>query len=85
MKGKRSDIAADVGKLPQRAALFLHRIRKNGAPVVIQSPPWDQATLEERFNRGPHQLANEHIEFLGEEVLDFLRKGYWMLVPHEEG
>jgi hypothetical protein len=84
MRGKRSDITADVGNLPHRAAPYLHRIGKHGAPVVLQSPPWDAPTLDARFARGPHQSAHDHVEFLGEEFLDFLRKGYWMLVEYDD-
>jgi hypothetical protein len=62
----------------------MERIRKNGAPVILSSAPWSQETKKERFARGPHNLAHEFVEFLGVEFLDFLKKGYWMLLPYED-
>jgi hypothetical protein len=61
----------------------MERIRRNGAPVILSSAPWSEETKQERFDRGPHNSANEFVEFLGGEYLDFLKKGYWMLLPHE--
>jgi hypothetical protein len=60
----------------------MERIRRNGAPVILSSAPWSEETKQERFDRGPHKSANEFVEFLGVEYLDFLKKGYWMLLPH---
>jgi hypothetical protein len=52
--------------------------------VVLSSAPWSQELRDERFARGPHQSANEHLEFLGTEFLDFCQKGYWMVMPYED-
>jgi hypothetical protein len=44
-------------------------------------------TFEEkdsRMKRGPHQSAQAHIEFLREEMLDFIKKGFWLLLPYSE-
>jgi hypothetical protein len=30
---------------------------------------------------GPHKSAVEHMEFLWEELLDFVQKGFWMILP----
>jgi hypothetical protein len=70
--------------LPHRAGPYLERISRNGAPVVLMSPPWDMETKDQRFARGPHKSALEHVEFLGTEFLDFVQKGYWMLIPYDD-
>ena len=36
------------------------------------------------MKRGPHKSAQEHIEFLREEMLDFIKKGFWLLLPYVE-
>jgi hypothetical protein len=63
---------------------MLDRIRRNGAPVVLSSAPWSAEIKQERYERGPHKSAHEYVEFLGTEFLDFLKKGYWMLLPYTE-
>jgi hypothetical protein len=55
------------------AAPLMEQIRRNG-----------KETKQERFARGPHSLAQEFVEFLVAEFLDFLKKGYWMLLPYED-
>jgi hypothetical protein len=52
--------------------------------VILSTAPWSTKTKQERYERGPHQSAHEFVEFLGTEFLDFLKKGYWMLLPYDE-
>jgi hypothetical protein len=61
----------------------MERIRRNGAPVISTSAPWSAKTKQERFTQRPHKSANEYVNFLGTEFLDFLKKGYWMLLTYE--
>ena len=61
----------------------MERVHKNGALVILSSAPWSEETKKERFIRGPHKSAHEYVNFLGVKFLDFLRKGYWMLLPHD--
>jgi hypothetical protein len=53
-------------------------------PVVLATEPWTGPLKDERFQRGPHKSAEEHIEFLQEEYLDFCQKGFWMLLPYDQ-
>jgi hypothetical protein len=62
----------------------MESIRRNGAPVILSSAPWSEETKKERFARGPHNSAHEFVEFLGAEFLDFVKKGYWMLLPYKD-
>jgi hypothetical protein len=82
MRG-RSDISTNVKGLPHKAAARLDRIRRQGVPVVLQSAPWPKPLIRERFERGPHRSALEHIEFLAEEFVEFASKGFWMLLPYD--
>jgi hypothetical protein len=36
------------------------------------------------MKRGPHKSARDYIEFLREEMLDFIKKGFWLLLPYAE-
>jgi hypothetical protein len=58
MRGERSDITAKVVQLAHQAAPYLDRIDKNGAPIVLQSSPWDAQTIKEQVMRGPHRLVS---------------------------
>lgn len=82
MRG-RSDLHPDIGSLPHKAAPLLDRIRRNGAPAVMQSAPWTAELLDERMERGCHQSAHGSEEFVMEEFLDFCQKGFWMVLPYE--
>ena len=79
----RSNLHPQVRELNHPAASLLDRMRRNGVPVVIKSPPWTPSLKQARFTRGPHKSAHDHAEFLASEFLDFCRKGYWMLLPYE--
>ena len=83
MRG-RSDIPEDIGSLPHKAAPLLARLRLHGAPVVLASAPWSPELLHKRFKRGPHKSADDYAEFLQEEFLEFVQKGFWMLLPWED-
>ena len=84
LRMRRSDIPCDVPQLQHTAAPRLDRIRRNGVPVVLKNDPWTPEILEERCHRGPHKSAFEYQEFLREEFLDFVRKGFWMVLPYSK-
>jgi hypothetical protein len=52
--------------------------------VVLATAPWDERLLKQRFQRGPYKSADEHSKFLQEEFLEFVQKGFWMLLPYED-
>jgi hypothetical protein len=81
MRGQ-NNIPLDIAHLPHPAAPLLDRIRRTGVPVVLSSTPWSRSTLDERLMRGAHQSATDYTAFLHEEFLDFVQKGFWMLLPH---
>ena len=68
-------MADGVGKILHKAARLLDYLRRNGAGVVMQTPPWTAAL------RGSHKSARDHAEFMCEELLEFCAQGYWLVLP----
>jgi hypothetical protein len=77
----KSDFGNNVKNIKHESARCLHHIKKRGANVVLQTPPWSIKRLEETIKRGPHKSSEEHAEFLREELLDFVQKGFWTMLP----
>ena len=78
---KRSNFNPQVRRLRHKAARLLDHLHKRGANVTLATPPWDNDRLEATLERGPHKSAAEYVEFLREELLDFVQKGFWMILP----
>lgn len=78
----RPNLAPCVQNLPHPAAHLLHRLRVSGAPITLKSAPWSLPRRDEAIQRGPHQSANSHTEFLREEMADLIRQGYWITLPY---
>ena len=83
MRG-RSNITADVKTLPHRAARLLDHLGRRGASVPMRTAPWSRERCEAAVARGPHQSSQGEREFVAEEMLDFVRQGYWVVIPYEE-
>jgi hypothetical protein len=78
----RGDIKVRGAARQHPAAGMIERMGRIGVPVNLQTPPWSQAELDERVRRGPHQSCMAHLDFLRQELLDFVRKGFWILLPY---
>jgi hypothetical protein len=76
----RSNFNPGVGKTCHKAARFLEHLRKRGANVTLMTPPWDKLRVDEMTKRGPHKSAVVYAEFLQEELLDFVQKGFWLVL-----
>ena len=63
------------------AAPLLLRLQQQGAPAVLKSKPWSAKVLASRLRRGSHQSCQDHLAFLREELLDFMKKGFWLVLP----
>ena len=81
MRRSRSDFHPGVSKLPHPAARYLNHLRLRGAKVAMHRGHLKPHQRKERLRRGPHKSAHEYVEFLRGELLDFVRKGFWMVVP----
>ena len=79
-----SNITGSVGTLPHRAARLLQHLRRRGAGVPLRTAPWTRSQCDAAVQRGPHQSSQGEREFVAEEMLDFCRQGYWIVVPYEE-
>jgi hypothetical protein len=78
----RSDFHPKVKLLNHKAAMLLEHLRVQGAGVTLSTPPWSNERREETLLRGPHKSAGEHADFLREEMLDFVKKGFWLVLPY---
>jgi hypothetical protein len=63
------------------AAPLLQRMAKHGVPAVMTTAPWSLPTLKQRAKRGPHKSCEDHLDFLRGEILEFVEKGYWIVLP----
>ena len=78
----RGDLQISASALKHHpAAHYLHRLQRHGAPAVLKTKPWSQSTLKARIKRGSHQSCQAHLQFLREELLDFMKKGFWLVLP----
>ena len=80
----RTQMADGVGNIPHKAARLLDYLRRKGAGVVMQTPPWTAAQIHHAALRGSHKSAREHAEFVCEELLEFCAQGYWLALPLSE-
>ena len=61
---------------------MLMQFERNGVPVALSSAPLDDKLKKQRAARGPHKSCRDHLEFLREELLDYVEKGFWILLPY---
>ena len=61
---------------------LLQAMARGGVPVKMTSTSWTTAELDARAQRGSHQSCQAHIEFVREEMAEFVKKGYWLVLPY---
>ena len=66
------------------AGPLLRHLAYHGAPVVSTTEPWSDEDIEKKIRRGSHQSCKDHLDFLREEMLEFVQKGFWVLLPYTE-
>ena len=49
---------------------------------MSKMPPWSESDLEYRLSRGSHKSCDEHLDFLRGEMLEFVQKGFWTVLPY---
>ena len=76
-----SDISPHVQHLPHKAGRLLNHLRRRGAPVPLQTPPWSSQRVHQAVQRGPHKSARDHIAFVCSEIQDFCNQGFWAVLP----
>jgi hypothetical protein len=75
------DFHPDIKHLPHRVAHLLDTLRRSGATVGMKTEPWSQQRKEEALQRGSHQSALLHTDFLCDEFVDMIHKRQWVLLP----
>ena len=75
------DVLPQHGGKQHTALVLLSSHAKNGVPVVTSAAPWSKKLLAQRVKQGSHQSCKEHKPFLREEMLDFVNKGFFTLLP----
>ena len=81
MRGARGDFHPNVGSISHPAASLMDTLRTVGAKADMRAPPWTKGRKKSALERGPHQSAKEHIEFLRQEFTDMINKGQWAMLP----
>jgi hypothetical protein len=61
---------------------LLEHVGEHGVPVRMKTEPWPQDLKDKRFNRGSHKSCEGHLDFLREEILEFVEKGCCTLLPY---
>ena len=66
---------------PAYRLLMLHKHR--GVPPKVSKPHLVPRALPSQaaLDRGPHKSCTDHIDFLGEEIVDKVKKGQWVVLP----
>ena len=77
-------LSPDLEDLPHPAAPLLVEMRDDGVAVNLKGPDWTTGELQERLERGPHKSATEYAEFVRDEMADFVKKGYWVVLPFDK-
>ena len=71
-----------VERIPHEASRLLNHLRRRGAAVPMATPPWGTARCDEAVRRGSYQSAHLDRQFVFEEMMDFCRQGYWIVLPY---
>ena len=62
---------------------LLRQWRDRGVPVNTESEPWSYEQKDSCIQRGCHQSANEHSDFLREEMAEFIENRFWVVLPYD--
>jgi hypothetical protein len=77
-----SDINVRANTLRHLAAPLLKHLRQQGAQAPMTTAPWSDKRLAATIARGPHKSAFNHVDFLGQELMEFILKGQWVVLPY---
>jgi hypothetical protein len=76
------DVKNQGGVFPHPALGLLKSFQRTGVPVVMSTSPWSTKRRTRHVRRGPHKSCLAHLGFIRTEMLDFVKKGYWMVLPY---
>ena len=78
----KSNITPGIRQLPHKASRLLQHLRLRGAGVLTTTVPWELHQRDAAVARGSHKSAQHDREFVLEEMLDFCKQGYWIVLPY---
>jgi hypothetical protein len=78
-----SNITPSAKHVPHKAARLLGHLGSRGASVTMHTPPWSAERKDEAYHRGPHKSSQGERAFVSEEMIDFCRQGYWLVLPYD--
>jgi hypothetical protein len=61
---------------------LLKHLSTKGAPAIMSTPPWELKQLDERMKQGSHKSCDDNRDFLRTEILDFVKKNFWTVLPY---
>jgi hypothetical protein len=76
------DVKMEGDLFPHPALGLLKSLQRTGVPVVMSTGPWSSKRRTKHVRRGPHKSCLSHLGFIRTEMLDFVKKGYWMVLPY---
>jgi hypothetical protein len=76
-----SYLAPDLDSINHSTRDYLQHLRDQGVRVPLDNPPWSTNTLDACALRGPHPSANLFKGFLHDEMADFIKAGFWVVLP----
>jgi len=80
---QQKSINPAISLIPHPAAPFLAPLARHGVPAPSAAPPWPTAYQDAAVARGPHPSAShQHTSFLLEDMFDYVRMGYWLVLPY---
>ena len=80
----RSDITETVGQIMHPAAAILDELRQTGATVALSELPLTIEQIENAVRYGGHKSCHRDLPFLSKELVDFVRKGFFLVVRYTD-
>ena len=78
-----SYLSSEIDDLPHPAAPLLRQWRDEGIPARSSGPRWTVEQRDDCVQRGCHKSANEHRDFIREEMAGFIGDRFLMVLPYE--
>jgi hypothetical protein len=81
MRQSRGDISS-LDKLRHPARRLLQQYKHRGAPIILRTAPWTPKQCADSINRGLHNSAYDHVDFLRTEFTAMVNKAQWLILPY---
>jgi len=77
-----SYLSSRLDNLQHPAADLLKQMRDKGVPVPMDTSSWTPKHKDDCVAYGCHKSAEMYKEFIREEMADFIKKGFWVVLPY---